>query len=575
MVWGGYYGYTRFKNNPTPTSYILGTVEKGTLITSISGSGQVSVSNQVEIKPKTSGAITAVYVTAPGREVKTGALLAQIDTSEAARAVRDAQTGLETAKLELEKFLEPVDELTLLQSENSLIEAQKTKEKAQDDLKKSYDDAFTSVSNAFLDLPPVTTGLQDLLYKSSYGGSQENKSYYVNLVQSYDTASIKASLYGDSAITAYQTARPAYNQNFLDYKNTSRYADTTIIEELLNKTYNTAKLIAEAVKSNSDFLSFVKDRLTEHNNALPSLLATHQSSLASYTDQINNNLTTLLNSINTIKNTKDTIEKSVLTIKEKTLSLAKTKAAPDELDIRAKKIAIQQKQDALLTAQQTLADCYVRAPWSGVITKVVAKKGDSASSGTSLFTLITDQKLAEVSLNEIDVAKIKTGQKVNLALDAIPDLEITGEVAEIDAVGATSQGVVSYTVKIRFDAQDERIKPGMSVSAVIITNVKQDVLMIPNTAVKTQGTRNYVEMLDQTIITDQNGQSVTSLAAPTQQVIEIGLANDSLTEIVSGLKEGDKVIMQTNIGSPATNQSQSNAGGLRIPGLGGGGFRRD
>lgn len=572
MIGGGYYSYTKFKSSPSQTSYSLAAVEKGTLITSISGSGQVSVSNQMEIKPKANGAITAVYITTPGREVKTGTLLAQIDTSEASRAVRDAQTSLETAKLELEKLLEPVDELTLLQSENSLTEAQKTKEKAQDDLKKSYDDAFTSVSNAFLDLPTVMTGLQDLLYKSSYGGSQENKSYYINLVQSYDTITIRASTYGDSAVSTYQTARPAYNQNFLDYKKTSRYADTAVIEALLNETYDTAKMIAEAVKSSSDFLSFIKDKLTEHNNSIPSLLSTHQSSLASYTDQMNSNLTALLSSINTIKNTKDTIENSDLTIKEKALSLAKTKAAPDELDVRAKKIAIQQKQDALLTAQQILADCYVYAPWSGIITKVVAKKWDTASSGTSLFTLITEQKLAEVSLNEVDVAKIKTGQKANLTLDAIPDLEITGEVAEIDMIGTTSQGVVNYTVKIRFDTQDERIKPGMSVSAAIITNVKQDVLMIPNSAVKTQGNKNYVERLDQTIAADQPNQSITSITAPTQQVVEIGLANDSLTEIISGLKEGDKVITQTNTGVFTTNKSQSGANSLRIPGLGGGGF---
>ena len=98
--------------------------------------------------------------------------------------------------------------------------------------------------------------------------------------------------------------------------------------------------------------------------------------------------------------------------------------------------------------------------------------------------LITKQKIAEISLNEVDAAKVKVGQKVTLTFDAIDGLSITGEVSEIDALGTVSQGVVTYGVKIAFDTQDERVKSGMSVSAAIITDVKQNVLLVPNAAVK-------------------------------------------------------------------------------------------
>jgi HlyD family secretion protein len=107
------------------------------------------------------------------------------------------------------------------------------------------------------------------------------------------------------------------------------------------------------------------------------------------------------------------------------------------------------------------------------------KKGESISSGGTVATLITEQQVAEISLNEVDVAQVEVGQKVTLTYDAIEDLQISGSVAEVDLIGTTNQGVVSYTVTILFDTQDERIKPGMSVSATIITEIKQEVIVVP------------------------------------------------------------------------------------------------
>ena len=162
------------------------------------------------------------------------------------------------------------------------------------------------------------------------------------------------------------------------------------------------------------------------------------------------------------------------------------------MTIRAKKIAVQQKEDALTSAKETLADYSIRAPFAGVIASVDIQKGDSISNGTIAATLITKQRIAEISLNEVDAAKIKIGQKVTLTFDAVEDLTLTGEVSEVNTLGTVSQGVVSYTIKIAFDTQDERIKPGMSTSATIITEIKQDILIIPSSAIKTLGNSSYV-----------------------------------------------------------------------------------
>src|SRR3989338_8132010 len=455
IAFGGYYGYTKYFSSAEKIKYVLAPVKKGTLIISVSGSGQILASNQADIKPKVSGEIMSVYVTS-GQEAAEGALLAAIDALDAERAVRDAETGLETARLE------PLDELTLLQAENSLIQARESKQKAEDDLKKAYEDGFNDIANAFLELPDIMVGLQDVLYGTNLSaGVQSNISYYADTIKSYDEKILK---YKDDAAVAYQKARAAYDKNFIDYKSASRFSDRQTIEMLLAETYNTSKDTAEAVKNSSNLIQFHKDKLIERGLRPAAFADTHLAALSTYTGKTNSHLSVLLSIQRTIQNSKEAIVSSERSIEEKNLSLEKIKSGPDDLDIRAKKITIQQREDALVTAKQTLADYYVRAPFAGVIAKVNAKKGDSASAGAAVATLVTKQKIAEVSLNEVDVAKVKAGQKTTLTIDAIPGLTLTGQAAEVDAIGTISQGVVSYAVKIAFDTQDDRVKPAMSVS---------------------------------------------------------------------------------------------------------------
>ena len=197
------------------------------------------------------------------------------------------------------------------------------------------------------------------------------------------------------------------------------------------------------------------------------------------------------------------------------------------------------------------------------------KKTDSVSSGSSIGTLVTRQKVADISLNEIDAAKIKIGQKATVEFDAIEDLSVSGKVIEIDLVGTVDQGVVTYNVKIGFDTQDDRVKPGMSVSVAIVTDVKTETLVAPNSAVKSQNNFYYVEVFDQKFSRDQISQGIMTQTPPRRQPIEVGISNDNLTEIISGLNEGDQIVARTVNFNSAQKQTQTGqqSGSVRIPGL--------
>jgi len=567
IIGGGYFGYQGLVKNKNTVRYVTAAVEKGTLIVSVSGSGQVSASDQIDIKPKVNGEVATVYIK-KGEDIKGGKLIVKLDDIDFQKAVRDAEISLETAKLELEELLSPTDELTLLQAENSLAQTRESKQKAEDNLGKAYEDGFNTVANAFLDLPTVMAGLQDILFGNDFSRIQSNINYYTDTTKVYDERVFQ---YEKDAYNCYQAARKAYDQNFQDYKSASRYSDRVAIEKLINQTYETTKAIAEAVKSTNNLIQFYKDTLAKRDLKPYSLADTHLSSLNTYTGKTNSHLLSLLSTERTIEDSKTAILNAERSIEEKELSLAELKAGPDELDIRAKKIAIQQKEDALLTAKQNLANCYITVPFEGIIADIKVKKGDSVSAGTVLASIITQQKIAEISLNEVDVAKVKVGQKVTLTFDALPEVSVAGRVIEVDVMGTVTQGVVSYGVKIAFDTEEEQIKPGMSIAADIITDAKQDILVLPNSAIKSQGNSYYVELVEaseeirQQLLANVSG--VTLPKPPQIQAVEVGLSNDLSTEIVSGLKEGDIVVTSTI--SPNQKQTTQTQGTQRfqMPGM--------
>lgn len=554
---GGYFGYQRLTKDKTEVRYVTTSVERGTLIVSVSGSGQVAVSNQSDVKPKAAGEI--VYIGAKkGQAVKAGALFAQIDTIYAEKAVRDAETSLETAELELEELLSPPDELTLMQAENSLTQAKESKQKAEDNIKEAYEDGFNNVANVFLDLPAIMAGLYDIIFSYSFSAVQQNIDYYADSVKAFDGKVLR---YRADAYDGYQIARKMYEENFQGYKSTSRFSERNVIESLISQTYETAKNIAEAVKSINNLIQFYQDKLTERILKPQALSTTHLSNLNTYTGKTGGYLLNLLSIQRSIQDNKEAVVDAERTIKEKELSLAKLKAGAGELEIRAKKIAVQQKKDALTTAKLELADCYIYIPFDGIIAEAEVNKGDVVSTGAVLASIISPQKMAEISLNEIDIAKVKTGQKATITFDALEDLSITGEVAEVDILAATTQGVVNYGVKIAFDTQDERVKPGMSLSASIITDIRQNALLVPNSAVKQQDEISYVQMAEGTT------SDAISASNLWNQPVQPGLSSDTMTEIIDGLQEGDLIVTQTIDVNPSQSQSQQ-SGGFVLPGMG-------
>ncbi|MFA6609166.1 MAG: HlyD family efflux transporter periplasmic adaptor subunit, partial [Candidatus Paceibacterota bacterium] len=504
--------YGKLTSTVGETQYITTTVKKGTIISSVTASGQVESSSQIDLKSDISDTIVYVGVK-PGDKVTRGKTLFSIDNKDAQKAIRDAEISLESAKISLEK----------LKIENS-------NENMDADLVKVYDDGFNAVLNTFYDLNSTITGLDDMLAEQGLSDNDARLS------------GKNAQNYRDKAVTTYYAAQNAFTKTNKNYRTISNTSKRTDINNIIEETYNTTKLLAEAIKNTASFVDYIAQ-----DSNTPSNFTSYQNTLSTYTNTISGHLSDLLSAQNNIKSNEDSSQNA-------------------NLDIQSAELSVRQKENALQDAKDKLSDYYVSAPFDGTIASVTGKVGDTASG--TLGSIITNQKIATLSMNEVDVSKIQLGQKATITFDAIEDLSMAGTVAEIDTMGTVSQGVVSYSVKIAFDTEDAQIKPGMSVSATITTDSKTDILMVPSSAIKTNGVIKYVQMFTIPLASPTAGsQGTPSTATPIQIKVETGITDDTSTEIIFGLKEGEQIVSRVITSTASTTKSTSILGNGRTPGM--------
>ncbi|MCL5409679.1 MAG: efflux RND transporter periplasmic adaptor subunit [Patescibacteria group bacterium] len=232
-----------------------------------------------------------------------------------------------------------------------------------------------------------------------------------------------------------------------------------------------------------------------------------------------------------------------------------------EANYKNQQIVIEQAKTNLTSAWMSYQQISstITAPASGVINDLTITPGalvttstSSNSSSGSTPTKIGSVTLqgpvqVQVDLSEIDAPNVKIGQKATLTLDAFPDKTFTGKIASIDTTGSVSSGVTTYPAIITLDDGADNIYPNMSASANIITDVKNNVLIVPNSAIVTNNNQTQVRVL-------QNGQ--VSLVD-----VQTGIASDSETEITSGLSEGQAVVVGALTTGTTTSSSTSIFGG--------------
>jgi multidrug efflux pump subunit AcrA (membrane-fusion protein) len=629
---GGGVLWAKTRTPQLPLRYVLAAATKGTVVTSISGSGQVSGQNQIDLKPTVSATINKILVT-PGQSVSSSQALFELDPKEAQKTVRDAarnvsdaQISVASAELLLRKLQQPPDAVALLQSENSVNQAQRALDQLREpvdplDVRQAEADVQAQQDNVRLS----TDGTTPKIIRDAYDNAVPTlKTISQTVTQTLYSADDVLGIDRPTTNDAYERFLSAQDSVKLQQTNAlyvqarplvralktatdalaSQNESTATIDEVMRTAQSTLEVMGSLTQGVYDVLQNTISSIALSESALNGLKSTAQSDRSNITNKLTS-LTSLKQSIEQARDNYHAgvrnLDKAKLALdklqkgpeprdiasaeerlQEARASLAKLKRGADALDILSSQNTVNQRrasvvdaQNKLHDAQEALTNYTIRAPFEGVIAKVSVKEKDQASPSTALATLLTHAKIAQITLNEVDVSKVQTGQKATLTFDALPDLTIAGSVSEVDSIGTVSQGVVSYSVKILFVTQDDRVKPGMSVSASIITATRVDVLTVPNAAVS----NGSVQVLSGVDPASTGGtQGIPSATAPEIRPVQTGLVDDKTTEILSGLREGELVVTRTI--DPAQQAAasaartgaaaQTGAGGIRIPGLTGG-----
>lgn len=193
---------------------------------------------------------------------------------------------------------------------------------------------------------------------------------------------------------------------------------------------------------------------------------------------------------------------------------------------------VQKAQIQMQQAQRQLDKAQLVAPRNATVAAVNIKEGESTGAGPAMTLVDTSLLHIDITVDEIDIAKVQVGQPVSVTLDALPGVELTGKVDRIASTSTTVNGVVSYAVRIVIDSTDAALRSGMTANASIVLDTHQNALLAPNWAIRRD---------------KQTGQSYLTLQVDDKTTREVevktGLRNDNFSEILSGASEGQVVVV--------------------------------
>ena len=292
--------------------------------------------------------------------------------------------------------------------------------------------------------------------------------------------------------------------------------------------------------------------------------ANFQASVDQATAQINNAQANLAN-------TQAVMEMSRKTYNRYKNLYAKNFIAKSELDqaesdyyanlakVNSAKAQISQAQATYNTAMTNLGYTKIIAPVDGTIISREIDLGQPVAASfqaPQLFTIAQDltNMQIEVNVSEADIGKVKVGQDVTYTLDGYPDTDFKGKVTQVRISPTTVSNVVTYVVIVDVHNEDLKLIPGMTANVSIITDQKENVLCVPNVALKFTPETSGQKYKNQ-------GSWLLQKNKPVRIDIEQGASDDSRFEVISDkIKEGDLVLTGSTGGKKTTQQPRRRRG---------------
>lgn len=444
----------------------------------VSASGNIALVTERAVVLEVEGIIAEVAVQV-GDIVQAGDTLIALDTAELERTLRRTELAVESDKTQLDKLLAATDEADLAVARANLKSAQEN----------------------LADVQAGPSAEELAAARSNLASAWARYNDFANGPSDAELVQLQANL--KKAEVARAEAQRAYDE--IKWRNDVGITPQAAELQRATIDYESAKGAFE-------------ETTTISQTDLQSALSTAQDGEQRLNDLLN-------------KPTEAEIANAEAQVASAQSELDELLGGPVAEDVRAAEIAIEQALIDLEEAHTRLAKATVRAPIDGTVLAISVEEGERGSAGQTVVTLADTSGLElTIDVAEIDIPRLRTNQRANIVIDALPNALFAGEVTRIAPVSSGQQGVVYYPVTVHLtDANLEEVRPGMTAVATILDTEAQNGWLVPTSSIQEQNGQDV-------IIVIRNGQ-------PTKiSVTQRGAQGEWAIVEAPGLQAGDDVI---------------------------------
>jgi RND family efflux transporter MFP subunit len=541
---------------PEATERQVTTVERGDLIVTIPADGNLDMPREVQLKFGTPGTVEAIYVE-KGQKINEGTLLAKLDDATQKLAIASAQYNVELAMNQLVEKIHPAlmgyptasypDTSAVLrveQAQEELGQAQKFLEQAK------YQEAAAELRLAVHDLeagynmlnvPEITTSLQG--YDSFLGLPVNN---YPDV-----TKTVK--------LLEQDLARLAQIQTLIEqgsYEDAK--AELNAEQSKLKGTYQQVKSLSGRISVAQRIGACCQQQAAQQPGTSAGAMTLPYPDTSTSLDWLRQ-VEEELQKIQACKEGEDCEDLELATLlrmAQHDVDMSQTILANNELifrsglnlqALRAYNLNLQIAEQDLKRYKDELMQTEILAPFDGTVVDVGVKENDQLSafdysSKTAVYLIDTRTVELDGMIDEIDIYKVEVGQEAIIFVDALPDAELKGRVTFVSPFGTQETGIVEFPVTISLEPTDIELKGGLTTTADIIVESHEDVLLVPDRSIKGSLGDYWVE-----VVTDE--EKLTTEKRP----VVLGAQGNGLSEVISGLSEGEKIIVEATRGRIPTS----------------------
>jgi RND family efflux transporter MFP subunit len=522
------------KSVATPTGQIF-EVKRGDLNISVSSDGNLTMPDEYDLRFGTNGQVQQIFVE-EGDKVKQGALLAMLDDTSQRNAIKTALLNVQTAQNNITvqskttNAAQACDHLPYTYPDLSVPriveQARKDLDKAVNEFKQgNYKDAGRDLIMTYFDIEVGADLIQSKPDAAELAGAKTNSTYYPDLYE----GGVKNEPNTNASVVDYLHQ---YQQKLLDISNDMKVG---AYDKVASKLEASQQGIATAYNLAKSTVYLQGSTMFEYPDAATSadFLEASIRSLQDLQDYLAQDNAEPIEAAKKLYITQLNLQVGQDVLENQT-SLFVVGKGINWQTLQQYNLALQNAQIAIYNAKQNIINTVIIAPSDGTVVSVNLKKSSVLSaqtySSTTAIQLVDTRSIRfEGLVDEIDIMKVQRGQKVTIAVDAIPNKMFTGSVKFISPFGTQSGNVVKFAVTIQLDPTDVEVRGGLSATADISIYSAKNVLLVP-VSVIVETRRGPVVA----VINPATGQ-------PEYRAVTLGQQNLQYAEVLSGLKEGDKV----------------------------------